>query len=179
MTGHRGFTLIELMLVVAIIGLLAAIAIPKMANLIDKAREAALKASLGTLRSAIAIYYADNEGFFPKYNMPFSGDEGVVNLHPKYVDMTQIVFRGFNYAPANHYKGGDSVGALYWFQWSGARMQNRTLGGAPGVITSHIVDRQFPQYGCWMGGILSNATHGEFTITCPHPQLSGKIWSLE
>jgi prepilin-type N-terminal cleavage/methylation domain-containing protein len=62
---NDGFTLIELMLVVAIIGLLAAIAIPKFANLVIKAKEAAIKGRLGTIRSAVSIYYADNEGFYP------------------------------------------------------------------------------------------------------------------
>ena len=61
----KAFTLIELMLVVAIIGLLSAIALPKFANLVIKAKGAALKGKLGALRSAISIYYADNEGRFP------------------------------------------------------------------------------------------------------------------
>ncbi|MBK7546276.1 MAG: prepilin-type N-terminal cleavage/methylation domain-containing protein [Elusimicrobia bacterium] len=60
-----GFTLIELMLVVAIIGLLASIAIPKFGKLIIRSKEAAVKGKLGSLRSAISIYYAENEGEFP------------------------------------------------------------------------------------------------------------------
>ena len=64
-SGRSGFTLIELMLVVAIIGLLAAIAIPKFANLVVKAKEASVKGKLGSLRSALTIYYSDNEGNFP------------------------------------------------------------------------------------------------------------------
>ena len=55
------FTLIELMLTVAIIGLLAAIALPKFANLVAKSREAAAKGSLGALRSAINILYIDRD----------------------------------------------------------------------------------------------------------------------
>ena len=64
--NRSAFTLIELMLVVAIIGLLAAIAIPKFANMVVKAKEAAVIGKLGALRSAISIYYADNEGRFPQ-----------------------------------------------------------------------------------------------------------------
>ncbi len=60
-----GFTLIELILVASIIGLLAAIAIPKFANMIVKAKESAVRGSLGAIRGALVIYYADNEGFYP------------------------------------------------------------------------------------------------------------------
>src|SRR3989442_6815513 len=60
-----GFTLIELMIVVAIIGILAAIAIPKFANLIRKSSEGASKGNVGSIRSALSIYYGDMEGQYP------------------------------------------------------------------------------------------------------------------
>lgn len=61
-----GFTLIELMIVVAIIGILAAVAIPKFADLLKKAKEGATKGKLGSVRSALSIYYGDAEGSFPE-----------------------------------------------------------------------------------------------------------------
>ncbi len=63
--SKKGFTLIELMIVVAIIGILAAIAIPKFAELIRKSSEGASKGNLGALRSALSIYYGDMEGLYP------------------------------------------------------------------------------------------------------------------
>jgi prepilin-type N-terminal cleavage/methylation domain-containing protein len=65
MKKSKGFTLIELMIVVAIIGILSAIAIPKFADLIRKSNEGATKGNLGAIRSAMSIYYGENEGLYP------------------------------------------------------------------------------------------------------------------
>jgi general secretion pathway protein G len=66
MGSHRssGFTLIELMIVITIVGILLTIAQPTYKNSVSRARETVLKENLFAMRSAIDQYYADN-GAYP------------------------------------------------------------------------------------------------------------------
>ena len=57
---QSGFTLIELVIVIGIIGLLAAIAIPQFQDLTGLAKAGATKAGLGSVRSTLAIRYANS-----------------------------------------------------------------------------------------------------------------------
>lgn len=75
--AKKGFTLIELMIVVAIIGILAAVAIPKFAGLINKSKEGSTKGSLGAIRSALTVYYGDAEGRYPTDNL--------ASIQPRYL----------------------------------------------------------------------------------------------
>jgi MSHA pilin protein MshA len=59
LSNARGFTLIELVIIIVILGILAAVAIPKYQDISGEAREAATRAALGSLRSGITIYYAN------------------------------------------------------------------------------------------------------------------------
>jgi type II secretion system protein G len=61
---RKGFTLVELLIVIIIIAVLAAIAIPKFANSSQRSKEAALKADLRMYRNAIDLFRTDT-GAYP------------------------------------------------------------------------------------------------------------------
>ena len=62
---HRAFTLIELLIVVAIIGILAAIAVPNFLNARIRAKVARVNAELRTLSTALEAYRIDNGAYVP------------------------------------------------------------------------------------------------------------------
>ena len=70
------FTLIELMIVVSILGILAAIALPEFKTYTQQAKEAALKSTLRTIRETIERYAAEHNGTPPGYT------NGITTVNP-------------------------------------------------------------------------------------------------
>lgn len=70
----KAFTLVELMIVVAILGILAAIVLPSLQAHTSDAREATAKDMLRTLRTQIELYKMHHNGIAPGYNGPFPAD---------------------------------------------------------------------------------------------------------
>src|SRR5580700_1182416 len=86
---QKGFTLVELMIVVAIIGILAAVAIPKFAQMLEKSREGATKGNIGALKSAVSNYYADQQGNYPQTQLDtntwYQGPAGSQSSYPAFI----------------------------------------------------------------------------------------------
>jgi prepilin-type N-terminal cleavage/methylation domain-containing protein len=91
--GPKGFTLIELMIVVAVIGLLTLIAIPKFSSMIRRANEAGTKGHLGHARAAIRLYYMENDQIFPEefYVLQQSGSKYLNGNIPLYTGVHPVV----------------------------------------------------------------------------------------
>lgn len=156
-----GFTLIELMMVSAIIGLLASIALPKFANMIIKAKEARVRGNLGMVRSAISIYYADNEGLFPGQYPTRAGMVQVDlsdSLVPKYVKEMPL-----SIVP----------------RWHEDRISYKSF---PNFIElSGFIDHRFASwvYEQSFGVMWANPPTGKLSVNCTHTDSRGVNWSVQ
>ena len=79
----KGFTLIELMVVIAIIGILSAIALPRFTDLTASAKVAQVQGNLANLRTAIGMFYAKND-IYPTY-----GEAGALNKNTEGSDISK------------------------------------------------------------------------------------------
>lgn len=139
--------MIELMIVVAIIGILAAIAIPKFANLVRKSKEGNAKGNLGSLRSALTIYYGDMEGLYPT-------DLYALTINGKYLPAIPM-----GYAPDYHIPNAISTG------WHG--------GCSPSFAIGDDFDTRAWAY-CATPG---DAFFGTLWINCTHTDTKGTNWT--
>jgi type II secretory pathway pseudopilin PulG len=138
------------MIVVAIIGILAAIAVPKFADLIRKSQEGALKGRLSTLRSALHVYYADNEGVYPTDSL-----DSLWTVRKYVTEIPEAFVPGSGHAKSRIVQTNDDLGTaailtadsggwLYW-NWSSSGAERR-----------------------W----------GDVWIGCTHQDAGGQVWSV-
>ena len=76
-SGRTGFTLVELLIVIALISILSAVAIPQYSDSVDDANASALDENLHRMRTALERYYHQHSGTYPGVSkeQPVSGNE--------------------------------------------------------------------------------------------------------
>lgn len=99
--NEKGFTLVEILIVVVILGILAAIVIPQFSQAGDEARANSLAGNLQTMRSQLALYNVQ-EGGYPGTGAAFE---------------TAMVRDYLQSVPVNPFTGGNTVGGATddWF----------------------------------------------------------------
>ena len=143
------------MIVVAVIGILAAIAVPKFSELVRKSKEGQTKGNLGRLRSAINIYYGNNEGWYPSDYWNSNSSVLSSSLTPNYIDKIPP------YNPANYHS---SVNTVFSHQ---ANSTGHSHDGGGWGYDGVYVDPSYGQDSQW----------GAIWVFCTHTDAKGTNWS--
>ncbi|MEW6097507.1 MAG: type II secretion system protein [bacterium] len=153
MLNKKGFTLVELLIVVVILAILFLIAAVRVPQVLTRAREAKTKDHLANMRLAINNYYSTNPGFFPKDlddQRDIIGDQSLPAFIPDYMPQIPKVRLRSN---LGHSSNSDAVKVID----TGTNLMQDT----------DITDE---------GGWIYSSTTGEIRINCNHIDSREKMY---
>jgi general secretion pathway protein G len=127
---RRGFTLVELLVVIVVLAVLAAIVLPKFMNSSRRSKESALKSDLKVLRNAVSLFNADT-GVFPKTLSDLSSTTAPTAATAKGVDSTGTET---SYSPGDWH--GPYIQDLPKDPISGSDYSYSTASGSVGKVSS-------------------------------------------
>ena len=110
MKDQKGFTLIELMIVIAIIGILAAIAIPQFSAYRKRSYNAASQADLRNAATAQEAYFVDNQIYSAAIVDLIGASYGLYTSQN--VDVSIVISNASGYTMTSHHSSGDKTWQL-------------------------------------------------------------------
>lgn len=136
--NNKGFTLVELLVVIAIIGILAVVAVPALFKNIEKAKIAELEADISAIKSAALSYYADTSGDLPDIGgIKLIKEDGKIKLDTKSISNGNIE------AVESFMKEVEGVsmpfGDLYWIEITGGTTGETSCYGIDLRVGNHNI----------------------------------------
>ncbi len=128
---RKGFTLLEVLIVVIIIGVLAAIALPQYTNTIEKAKSAEATSTIGALRSSMERYWYDQGSFGTSYtratdlddlDIDNPNDDTGARYEYSLTDLSDISVKTYTIDAKR-----DGLNDVYWVKWEQTTNQDGKL----------------------------------------------------
>lgn len=124
-TGRGGFTLVELLIVIVVIGILVGVGLPNYLGATDRARVASTKANMHTAQTMLESYAADWAGLYPESVVQLENDAGSGNY-----------LKSFR----NPLTGQEGAGSA-WVDYAGTALTTATAGLIPGAVYYDLQDQ--------------------------------------